>query len=406
MSAHARERALFQRPVEAAQGAVERLAAGVVQEEVCGEVDVEEELTDLLPEQRRARKLVVRVAHVDARDVDPKHVRRKVERDERARHEQQEARSAQLQGLPDVERQPDDAAAAAASVSAGAGLVARAQRGGARRAAVAARCRRRPVDDVFEGPAPLFAAHSDVGDGEAGGGRRGPVGAGGEHRQVQPAAAPPPPVEEIDDANRYGRVAEDDRQRRKDHGDDRVDVVEDLRRVAVPGQRHADAGAARQRHDAGGEEREGVEEGGADRQRTEDGARAPPRAHAVLLQRVEDDHVALEREADDRPDGQEAVDGRRVDEELAPAVVAERVDAEVAEPDGRQRAEEGGVDDGEELEVDARRLEAQVGAGERDDRQRVADDADDDDERDAEHVHHVDGRLQQHVAGRQWRRAR
>ena len=145
-------------------------------------------------------------------------------------------------------------------------------------------------------------------------------------------------VQEVDDLHRHRRVEEDDEQRREDHRDDGVDVGEDTSDVEVARQRHAHAGLEEWHLEhAGRPQREGVEDDGEHHEGRDDDAGPAPRAQTVLAQRVIHDNVALERETDHCPHGQEAVHVRRVDDEPAPSRTHERVYVQVAQPHERER---------------------------------------------------------------------
>ena len=101
------------------------------------------------------------------------------------------------------------------------------------------------------------------------------------------------------------RVEDDDEERRDDAGDERVDGGHGRHDVVVAGPRRAH-GRRPETERVVGEDGVGVDDEGEGDEAGDDDGGAPLRAERVSAQRVEDIHVALHREADDAPRGQEA----------------------------------------------------------------------------------------------------
>jgi len=102
----------------------------------------------------------------------------------------------------------------------------------------------------------------------------------------------------------------------------------------------------------------------------------------VTLQRVEHDDPALHREAHHRPRRQKTAHVRAVEDRLAPAVLVEDVDADPAEPDGEDEYQRDVVDGGEERQIETGALAVQSRRADvHQERDGVADDSDEDDDR-------------------------
>ena len=158
--------------------------------------------------------------------------------------------------------------------------------------------------------------------------------------------------------------------------------------------RHADVHAA-YHVDARRPQRERVPDQRADGQQRDDDVGAASRAVLVTSERMEHDDVALDREGDDRPHGEEAADVRHVNDQLTEYLSVEYVDAYPPEPDPEtERDQEEVIYHVEESQIDARRLVFQMSANEDRERGRIPNQPDQNDDWHAERIHSLDDQLE------------
>ena len=182
------------------------------------------------------------------------------------------------------------------------------------------------------------------------------------------------------------RVHHEDDDERHEQRDDAVDVAGDCEQGVVAGQVGAHAAAVSQHDHRRGPQREGVGDGGDDGEGGDDDARPPERAPRVAVQRVADDDEPFDGERDDVPDAEEAEHVREVHEQLAQALRVEQRHVQHVEPRHQQRQQEAAVGERERRQVHVAGERAQRRAAEDAERQRVADEADDDDDGHEERV--------------------